>query len=91
MEESSHEFKVSTEELNFLQRVTAGDRTFSRLLSEQALRRGDKISVRMGLAEAEQLRDRLTLWLAQFGFNDDDSPNIAGEMCEGLIDRFYVR
>ncbi len=91
MEESCREFRVSTEELNFLQRVTAGDRAFSRVLSEQTLRRGDKISVRMGLAEAEQLRDRLTLWMAQFGFNDDYSPNKAGEMCEDLIDRFYVR
>jgi hypothetical protein len=90
MAQDKHEFKLSTDEFNFLRQIASNDTAVSRLLLREESAVSDKLTIRLNRAQAEKLREFLTERLAATGFEGDYSPNKQGEMLETLIDRFYV-
>jgi hypothetical protein len=91
MMQENHEFQVSAQELDYLKQLVSHDYTLAGLLISKKVANGHKITIRLGRAEAEQLRDYLTTRLSRVGFNKDYSPNEQGRLLENLIDRFYLR
>jgi hypothetical protein len=90
MIEGKHEFQVSVEELEYLKQLTLPSGLAGLLESQEGTNSGTVI-VRLGRAEAEQLREYLTTQLAAIGFDENYSPNVQGQKLENLIDRFYLR
>jgi hypothetical protein len=84
------DFVVSREELECVRRVVAGHASLSSLLSIAYPSAGATVTVRLRREDAEQLRDRLTMVLAEVGFDENYLPNQRGQVLETLIDKFYV-
>jgi hypothetical protein len=91
MMERDFEFHVSAEELAYIEQLASGDESLAGLLRSKERAHGRKVTIRLGHAEAEQLRDYLTKQLAAVGFDRNYSPNEQGRMLENLIDRFHLR
>ena len=89
MVDKSHEFRVSAKESEYLKQLASRDESLVGLLRFNEDQYG-RVTVRLGRAEAEQLRDSLTTQLAAVGFDKNYSPNEQGQMLEELVDRFYV-
>ena len=84
------DFAVSREELECVRRVVVGDASLSSLLSITYPSAGAIVTVRLRRGDAERLRDRLTMVLAEVGFDENYSLNQRGQLLETLIDKFYI-
>jgi hypothetical protein len=88
--DSNLSFNVSPEEFEFLKKLASGDEAISNLLKTSQFASARRVTIGLNRAVAEELRERLTIQLATFGFDENYSPNKLGQMCEDLIDRFFV-
>ena len=91
MQEGTHKFQISAKQLGYLRQLAARDKSLVGLLGLPERLRGSDMSIRLGRAEAEQLRDYLTTQLATAGFDNSYSLNEEGDMLETLIDKFFHR
>jgi hypothetical protein len=88
--EEKHDFELSADELECLQRLAAGDDMLASLLRLQGHAHSLPVVISLSRSEAEVLREQLTTYLASVGFDENYAPNELGQMLENLIDRFYV-
>jgi hypothetical protein len=86
-----HEFQLSAKELGFLRQLALRDKSLAGLLSSHAYTQGRRMVIRLNRAEVEQLRNDLTIKLAEGGFDENYFPNEQGAMLEQLIDTFFLR
>ena len=84
------EFPVSADEFEYLRRLVSHDESLAGLLRIREGAPGRRATIRLSRAEAEQLREYLTIQLAADGLNRDYSPNEQGRILEDLIDRFFI-
>jgi hypothetical protein len=91
MAETVYDFQLSSQEADYLNQLATQDESLAKLLNSQQQVSGGQVKLTMTRAEAEVLRDSLTMKLAAVGFDENYSPNEQGLMLEKLIDRFYLR
>jgi hypothetical protein len=91
MMERNYVFQLSAEEADYLDRLAKDDESLSRHLMSQEELHSHPPRIHLSGAEAEDLRDLLTLKLAILGFDEKYLPNKQGRMLENLIDKFYLR
>jgi hypothetical protein len=91
MTETLHDFQLSSQEADYLNGLAAHDESLARQLKSQQQVAGGRVELHLSRAEAERLRDSLTVKLAAIGFDENYSPNEQGRVLEKLIDRFYLR
>jgi hypothetical protein len=88
MEQETHEFHLSAEQLDFLRRTFSHDEFIAELLNRSSTVAGQKSVMRLSRDDAERLRARLTERLAKVGFDKDYALTPHGELLEELIDQF---
>jgi len=89
--EGDRDISLSAQELEYLRGFESLDESLAAVVTSQVSTHGHRITLRLNRAEAELLRDRLTLRLAEVGFDENYSPNAQGMLLEALIDRFFFR
>ena len=89
MEKRYYDFQISSEELHCLKRLVADRADLAMLVRNQTVISGDRYTIRLDRADAEQLRGLLTERLATNGFKKGYSLTGQGEVIEALIDKFY--
>ena len=83
------EIRVSTDELAYLRKLEDLPARAIRVLADATEIRGRAHALQVDNEIADTLRDRLTLRLAQTGFDARYELNHEGKMAEDLIDRFW--
>ncbi|HUO06688.1 MAG TPA: hypothetical protein VMU16_15950 [Candidatus Binataceae bacterium] len=92
MNQRTYEFRFSEEELEYIKGlVVSHNVSLDALYVPHEGQLGAKITIELSRQEAEQVRDILTEQLAMFGFDEKYRPNKEGQMCEDLIDKFFIR
>jgi hypothetical protein len=90
MIDGNHEFHLSERELDYLKRLVSHDHPIARLITHEQGTYGGTLTIRLGSAEAEELRDVLTQRLAVVGFDENYALTEEGRQLEELIDPFYL-
>lgn len=90
MARNLYDFKLSAEELDYLQQLALRDATIASVLKLPTSAGPGRATIQLGQDEAEQLRESLTRQLAEIGFDEKYRLNDQGKMLEKLIDRFYL-
>jgi len=90
MIETKHDFHLSSQEADYLNRLAACDESITRVLKSQEQASGGRVKLSLSRADAEDVRGFLTMKLAAVGFDENYSPNEQGRVLEKLIDRFYL-
>jgi hypothetical protein len=89
--EAKHHIHLSADELGYLNRLAAHDRSLATLVKSVESTYAHGATIRLSANEAEKVRDQLTMKLAASGFDDEYAPTELGLMLEKLIDKFCVR
>ena len=70
--------------------LVSGNTSLADLLRLGECENGRSAIIRLGRADVEQLRDCLTVQLAEVGFDENYALNERGQVLEELIDRFNL-
>lgn len=89
--EEKYNFKLSADEFEFLHRLATNDEMLADLLRHhQGTVERFTLVLCLSWTAAEELRERLTIHLAEIGFDEEYLPNEQGRRLENLIDKFYI-
>jgi hypothetical protein len=89
MTDSSQKVHLSTEEAEYVSRLTSEDDSFASLLCGHPDIFVNGRVITLSRPAAEMLRDYFTEKLARVGFDADYKPNVEGCLLERLIDVFF--
>lgn len=87
--QGKRQFHLSSSEWKYLQQLVSHHEVLAALLKSHTRAPGQKTVIQLSRDQAEQLRDYLTVRLAEVGFGENYDPNEHGQLLEELIDRFY--
>lgn len=82
--------RLSSQEFQLLSELSSTDEPLRELLNTDNSHRDSSVTLELRGDGAERLRDRLTLCLAQIGFDSEYKPTETGRAIENLIDKLFL-
>jgi len=83
-------FHLPMDEINYIYHLAQFDEAISRLIKVNHKSTTRSATIKLSPSEAEELRETLTIKMAELGFDQEYILNKQGKMLEKLIDRLLV-
>ena len=90
MAENYIEFHLPMDEINYIYHLAQFDEAISRIIKANHKSTTSSATIKLSPSEAEELREALTIKMAELGFDQEYILNKQGKMLEKLIDRLLI-